>query len=132
MRSSGSRGQYAPSGGALLRALRHRAHLSLVEVATTLGVAGSTVSRWESSVAHPAPPVAERLLNLLRATPEERTCVMASGVAKLKADRPAFGPVRYDRELTEIEASLVREADDAVELRLLQLGVQSQGVVALA
>lgn len=111
----------APCGGALLRALRRKSRLSLVEVALRLGVAASTISRWEASVSHPAPEMTEALLNLLNATPEERVCLAASGVAKIKAERPAFDAAYYRSELDKVEASLRHGGSDGAELRLLQL-----------
>lgn len=120
-RASDLSGLVAPSGGALLRALRHRAGLSLVEVAMHLGVAASTLSRWESSVSHPVPKIAEALLDLLEASDEERVCVMASGVAKLKVHRPEYRPEAYAAELEACADRVLDPTDDSVELRLLQL-----------
>lgn len=114
-------GTRAPSGGALLRALRRRTGRSLVEVAGRLGVAASTVSRWESSASHPSASALRSLLDLFDASEEERACLQVSGVAKLKAERPAFEPEAYAREIEAIEAtSPFRDAANA-ELRLLQL-----------
>ena len=110
----------APSGGALLRALRRRADRSLVEVARHLGVAPSTVSRWEASSSHPSPAALEVLLGWFGASEEERACLQARGVAKLKAERRAFDPEAYARDIARIEAaSPFRNAANA-ELRLLQ------------
>ncbi len=111
----------APSGGALLRALRRRTGRSLVEVATSLGVVASTVSRWESAASHPPMESLARLLDLYGASEEERACLQASGVAKLKVRRPAFEAAAYARELDRVEAVSPFSSAENVELRLLQL-----------
>jgi len=111
----------APSGGALLRALRRRAGLPLITVAMHLGVATSTVSRWEASALHPGPQILQSLLDLLGASADERACLLASGVAKLRADRPSFDPCHYEQELNQIESRMNYENADAIELRLLQI-----------
>src|SRR5262249_46003479 len=94
----------APRGGDILRLLRHRAGLTIMHVADGLGVAASTVSRWESSVAHPSPIMAKALMDLLDATPAERLCFGLTGVGRVKAERPPFDAEFYTCELDRIEA----------------------------
>jgi transcriptional regulator with XRE-family HTH domain len=62
----------APSGGDLLRAMRHRGHLSLGQVAESLRLAPSSLSRWEQGKSIPSPDALAALLTLLRAHSEER------------------------------------------------------------
>jgi transcriptional regulator with XRE-family HTH domain len=111
----------APSGGMLIRALRQKSGLTITHVAEQLGVAVSTVSRWESAAAHPSRQAAQALLDLLGATPEERACLDSSGVAKIKADRPQFDANQYAAELEEIDDRLLARDLKGLELRLLQL-----------
>jgi transcriptional regulator with XRE-family HTH domain len=108
-----------PSGGDLLRALRNRSGYPLAKIAALLGVAASTVSRWESSSAHPPKEMLELLLGLLGATPDERACIENSGVAKLNAERTPFDEPRYRKEIERIESGASNY--DGFELRLLQL-----------
>lgn len=110
-----------PSGGALLRLLRHRAGYTISFVADQLGVNPSTVSRWEASLSHPAPDKWETLMNLLQATPDERECLDTSGVAKIKSDRRPFDSQAYSIELDRLEQQIAEGLRDRSELRLLQL-----------
>ena len=54
-----------------LRALRDRGH-SLTEIAKILGVAASTIARWEAGTHSPAPssPLVLELLNYLKGLPD--------------------------------------------------------------
>jgi len=121
VRSATDPSSVAPSGGALLHALRSKARLSLADVAHALGVAASTVSRWEASTAHPSPQAAEALLDLVQATTEERQCLVATGVAKIQVERPVYDRARYEAEIGELEIDVVRRGHEGLELRLLQL-----------
>jgi transcriptional regulator with XRE-family HTH domain len=111
----------APTGGMLLRALRHKAKLSLTEVAHRLHVAPSTVSRWEAAAAHPASELFEPLMDLLMASEAERQCLAASGVAKIKAPRRPFDAERVEAELRELDRSIPAGGAEGAELRLLEL-----------
>lgn len=113
--------ELAPTGGSLIKALRRRARLSLSSVAHALGVAPSTVSRWESSGAHPSPILAGRLLDLLRASTEERICLGESGVAKIKTERRQFDVSACEALLAEFETTLGCDGAANSELRLLQI-----------
>lgn len=111
----------APSGGAILKALRRKSGYTLHEIADRLGVAPSTVSRWETSSAHPSPEALEGLFDLLGATAAERACLGSSGVGKIKSDRLEFDRLRYEVEIEGIESRLAVGPSEGVELRLLQL-----------
>jgi len=110
-----------PNGGDVLRNLRHRAGLTISQVAEKLGVAVSTVSRWEASVAHPSSETGQALMNLLNASPAERRCYANSGVAKIKSERPPFDPAYYAKELETVENRIAGGRRNDCELRLLQL-----------
>jgi transcriptional regulator with XRE-family HTH domain len=62
----------APTGGDLLRAMRHRSRLTVDQVAARLGVQSSTVSRWERSQTAPRDSRLQQVLHVLQARPEER------------------------------------------------------------
>jgi transcriptional regulator with XRE-family HTH domain len=116
----------APSGGALLKALRRKANLSLSELADSIGVSQSTISRWETSANHPSPQATEALMDRLKASPEEKACFLATGVAKIKVDRPDFEPQHYAKTLDELEWLMWylgggNCSSDNLELRYLQL-----------
>ncbi len=64
-----------PSGGDLLRALRHRRGLYLEQVAAQMGVSGATVSRWEQGKVVPPPDRLDALLTLLGARQGERAAL---------------------------------------------------------
>lgn len=116
----------APSGGALLKVLRRKAKLSLSEVADSIGVSQSTISRWETSTNHPSPQATEALMDRLKASPEEKACFLATGVAKIKVERPDFDAHHYSKTLDELESLMWYPGtgdpvNDNLELRHLQL-----------
>ncbi|HZP84606.1 MAG TPA: helix-turn-helix transcriptional regulator [Chthonomonadaceae bacterium] len=64
-----------PSGGDLLRAMRHRRRLYLEQAAEAIGVSPGTLSRWEHGKVLPSPERLEALLALLNAHPQERAAL---------------------------------------------------------
>jgi transcriptional regulator with XRE-family HTH domain len=94
--------------------------MSITFVADALGVSPSTVSRWESSASHPAPELAEKLLDLLHAGSETRQCLSNSGVAKIRAERPPYDRERLQARLEALERA-PHEEEERSELRFLQL-----------
>lgn len=113
--------QSVPTGGDLLRAMRRRTGRSLPSIARQLQVAPSTVSRWESSTAHPNPESLERFLEIVGASQDEKSTLLASGVGKVKSDRRPFDADEYTAELDGIECHLVMGGKPETELRLLQI-----------
>ncbi len=111
----------APSGGELLRVLRVRAGLSLVEVASQFGVATSTVSRWESSLSRPSRTTLSSLLLFLGASPEERLCVESSGLAKVRSASNELSFSDFETELSRLEQSFGVGDFSVGEIRILQL-----------
>ena len=73
-----------PSGGDLLRAMRHRRGLRLEQVAALIGVSGATVSRWEQSKIAPPADRLDSLLSVLGARNGERDALRA-GYGRLMA-----------------------------------------------
>jgi transcriptional regulator with XRE-family HTH domain len=110
----------APSGGALLRALRSKSRLSVADVAEFLGVSASTVSRWEACASHPSRDQFAKLLTRIGASEDARRCLVASGVAKLKVSRTDYCFDELTAELARLERN-VESGDDSAELHLLQL-----------
>lgn len=105
-----------PSGGDLLRAMRHRHHLSLEQVATQIGVRASTLSRWENSQAVPSSERLEELFGVLDPFPHEREAI-SRGVLQ------ALQIVESPPSLDEIEAYLrdFQAPDALVDLYFLTL-----------
>ena len=66
-----------PSGGDLLRAMRHRRGLRLEQVAVLLDVSGATVSRWEGGRIAPPPERLNLLLEALGAGDAESAALKA-------------------------------------------------------
>lgn len=58
--------------GSLLKAMREGAGLSLLKVRGKLGIPRSTLYMWESPASRPEPEDLQRLLDLYRATDEQR------------------------------------------------------------
>lgn len=110
-----------PTGGDLLRALRRRRKITLPMLAEQLNVAPSTVSRWESSVAHPSPAALAKYLDIVEASPQERATLVLSGVGKVKAERPAFVAREYTEKLAAISQTLPSGGRPDTELELLQI-----------
>lgn len=110
-----------PKGGDLLRALRRRKRLTLPEVAASIGASPSTISRWEGSLTHPSVETLSRYLDWLGASDEEKRTLLATGVGKIKSDRPEFSYELYANALDGIEAGLDEPGDASAEIRLLQI-----------
>ena len=110
-----------PTGGDLLRALRRRRRITLPMLAELLNVAPSTVSRWESSIAHPSPGALAKYLDIVEASPQERATLVSSGVGKVKSDRPAFVAREYMEKLSAISRTLPSGGHPDTELELLQM-----------
>ncbi len=105
----------------MIRALRLRTKLTISQLSEDLGVNVSSVSRWETSTAKPAAEMMERLSAVLGATPEERACLIESGVAKIKVDRPPFNAEVISSQLKELEKRFLANEWTNLELSLLQL-----------
>jgi transcriptional regulator with XRE-family HTH domain len=96
------------SGGAgassLCRA-RLAAGLTMTQLAMKLGVAPSTISRWENGVRTPSPQVWPRLAAALRLDPALRTSVLAGNPARRSdgVHLPGLGDLRRGRGLTQRE-----------------------------
>jgi transcriptional regulator with XRE-family HTH domain len=110
-----------PTGGDLIRAMRLRKRLTITLLADQLGVNPSTVSRWENSIARPSMDLIKLLHDTLEATSEEQACLIESGVAKIKVDRPAFEARLIEGELKTLERRFLAEEWTNLELRILQL-----------
>jgi DNA-binding transcriptional regulator YiaG len=110
-----------PTGGDLLHAMRSRAGLKLPEISHMLDVAPSTVSRWESSTAHPTRKTLDKYLEIVGASPAERETLFASGVGKLKSTRRPFNAFEYADELNRMERTIRLGGEIETELRLLQI-----------
>jgi transcriptional regulator with XRE-family HTH domain len=67
-----------PSGGDLLRAIRHRRRLYIEQVAERLSVSAGTISRWEQGKVVPSSDHLHALLTLINATPQERATLTES------------------------------------------------------
>jgi transcriptional regulator with XRE-family HTH domain len=87
-----------PGPGTLLRALRHRQGLSLVETAGRLGLQPSSVSRWERSEMHPAAAHLEALLDCVEARPQERAALRSAlaGAGPLAGWTPEEGSLTLE------------------------------------
>ncbi len=110
-----------PTGGDLLRALRRRRRITLPMLAEQLNVAPSTVSRWESSIAHPSPASLAKYLDIVGASQLERATLVSSGVGKVKADRPIFVANEYTEKLAAVSRTLSSGGHPDTELELLQI-----------
>jgi transcriptional regulator with XRE-family HTH domain len=90
-------------GASPLCRARLAAGLTMTQLAIKLGVAASTVSRWENGVRTPAPEIWPRLATVLRLDPMLRAVVLAENPAR-RSDGvrlPGLGQVRRDRGLTQ-------------------------------
>jgi transcriptional regulator with XRE-family HTH domain len=113
-----------PAGGDLLRAMRHRSHLSLCQVADELGVRQSTVVRWERSETMPPRERLGALFDLLNARPEERAALAAGVWALAAADDTAPSVDDFVQRLAALEER-VRRGDRAL-MELCFLGWEAQ------
>jgi transcriptional regulator with XRE-family HTH domain len=77
--------------------------LTMTQLALKLGVAPSTVSRWENGVRTPAPEIWPRLASALRLDPELRDAVLAGNPARRSdgVHLRGLGQLRRDRGLTQ-------------------------------
>ncbi|HZP81470.1 MAG TPA: helix-turn-helix transcriptional regulator [Chthonomonadaceae bacterium] len=116
-----------PSGGDLLRAMRHRRRLYLEQVAEALGVSPGTVSRWEQGQVVPPPESLEALLTRLGARPEERAVLMEGHlflVPPLRAIAISVEALR-ERFLGFVWSSYDNRADPLHDLRFLTLAAEA-------
>lgn len=97
VRTSGGEG-----ASALCRA-RLAAGLTTTQLARKLGVAPSSVSRWENGVRTPAPEIWPRLAMALRLDPSLRDAVLAANPPRRSdgACLPGLGQLRRERGLTQ-------------------------------
>jgi transcriptional regulator with XRE-family HTH domain len=96
------------SGGrdaSLLCRARLAAGLTMTQVALRVGVAPSTISRWENGVRSPGAGDWEKLASVLRLDPARRDDVLAANPARRSdgAHLPGLGQLRRDRGLTQRE-----------------------------
>lgn len=64
--------------GQILRAMRLRREWTQTELARGLGMTQGALAKWESGLTDPAEDAIKRMLDLLLATPEERTALTAT------------------------------------------------------
>lgn len=92
-----------PSGGDILRALRHRRHLPLEQVAQSIGVSTGTLSRWESGKVLPNSEQIPRLLAVLCASPQERDALIRSLESGSLFLAPSMDLTRARMTITTVE-----------------------------
>jgi transcriptional regulator with XRE-family HTH domain len=92
-------------GASPLCRARLAAGLTMTQLAIKLGVAPSTISRWENGVRTPSPQIWPRLAAALRLDPSLRISVLAENPAR-RSDGlrlPGLGDLRRERGLTQRE-----------------------------
>jgi transcriptional regulator with XRE-family HTH domain len=114
--------EWMPAVGDLWRALRQRRGLTAAEVARTLGVTRSTVTRWEQSETAPGEDRRERLLSLLGALPEDRMALTDPSLLLARPWRAAGVSLEeWDRRVEVLGERLLAGGAFAGDLHLFVL-----------